>query len=472
MMRGSLRLRLLAAGAASILLALALAGFGLVLLFERHVERRMALELEANLRQLIDGLGRAPDGALELLRAPAEPRFLEPLSGLYWQIREEPSAQGGAVLRSRSLWDTVLRLPPDVLQRGDVHRHTIPGPGGASLLAVEREVSLPASLGGGDVRAVVAVDRAELHAADLAFARDLAPSLGVLAAVLIAAAWVQVTVGLRPLDLLRRRLAAVRARQEARLGAAGFPDEVRPLAAELDHLLDAQDAALERARARAADLAHGLKTPLTILAADAAQLRERGEADLAAEIETVTEGMRRHVERELARARAAPAGGGLRQAAPAPVAQRVVDVLRRAPRGQDLAWEVEIPAGLMVDAEAQDLAEMLGNLAENAMKWARGHVRLGGRREAGGTVLLSVEDDGPGIPEAEAATALARGGRLDTTKPGAGLGLAIVGDLAEAYGGSLALGRSGLGGLRAEIRLPGRGEGAGMAARPAGTAMR
>lgn len=470
-MRGSLRLRLLAAGAASILLALALAGFGLVLLFERHVERRMALELEANLRQLIDGLGRAPDGTLDLLRPPAEPRFLEPLSGLYWQISEEPPAQGGPVLRSRSLWDAVLRLPPDVLQRGEVHRHTIPGPGGASLLAVERQVTLPASLGDGSMRAVVAVDRAELHAAGRAFARDLAPSLGLLAAVLIAAAWVQVTVGLRPLDLLRRRLAAVRAGREARLGAAGFPDEVRPLAAELDHLLDAQDAALERARARAADLAHGLKTPLTILAADAAQLRERGEGDLAAEIETVTEGMRRHVERELARARAAPAGG-LRQAAPAPVAQRVVDVLRRAPRGQDLAWEVEIPAGLTVDADAQDLAEMLGNLAENAMKWARARVRLAGRREAGGTVLLSVEDDGPGIPEAEAATALARGGRLDATKPGAGLGLAIVGDLAEAYGGSLGLGRSaGLGGLRAEIRLPGRGEDAGTAARPARTAM-
>ncbi|MBV1796386.1 sensor histidine kinase [Siccirubricoccus sp. G192] len=456
-MRGSLRLRLLAAGAASILLALALAGFGLVLLFERHVERRMALELEAHLRQLIDGLGRAPDGSLDLLRPPAEPRFLEPLSGLYWQIREEPPAEGGAVLRSRSLWDTILRLPPDLLRDGEVHQHSIPGPGGASLLAVERHVTLPASLGGGGVRAVAAVDRAELHAAGRAFALDLAPSLALLAAILIAAAWVQVTVGLRPLGLLRHRLAAVRAGREVRLGAAGFPDEVRPLAAELDHLLDAQGKALERARARAADLAHGLKTPLTILAADAAQLRERGEGELAEEIETVTEVMRRHVERELARARAAQAGGGAaRQAAPAPVAQRVVDVLRRVPRGQDLAWDIDIPAELIVDADAQDLAEMLGNLAENAMKWARGRVRLAGRREAaGGAVLLSVEDDGPGIPETEAATALARGGRLDATKPGAGLGLAIVGDLAEAYGGSLGLGRSAeLGGLRAEIRLP------------------
>ena len=126
---GSLRLRLLAAGGASILLALALAGFGLVLLFERHVERRVALELEAHLRQLVDGLERPQDGSLQLARLPAEPRFQEPLSGLYWQIAEEPPPAGdggSAVLRSRSLWDAVLQLPPDPLQRGEVHQHVIP----------------------------------------------------------------------------------------------------------------------------------------------------------------------------------------------------------------------------------------------------------------------------------------------------------------------------------------------------------
>ncbi len=458
---GSLRLRLLAAGGASILLALALAGFGLVLLFERHVERRVVLELEAHLRQLVDGLERGGDGSLRLARPPAEPRFQEPLSGLYWQIGEEPPPAGGgvaAVLRSRSLWDELLRLPPDPLGNGEVHQHTIPGPGGASLLALERQVALPAGLGGDSLRVAVATDRAEIRAAGRAFAAELTPSLALLAAFLIAAAWVQVTVGLRPLDELRRRLGAVRAGREARLGASGFPDEVRPLAAELDHLLDAQDAALARARARAADLAHGLKTPLTALAAEAARLRERGEDATAAEIETVTEAMRRHVERELARARAAQAGGAPRRAAPAPVARQVVDVLRRTPRGQDLAWEVEVPADLIVHADAQDLAEMLGNLAENAAQWARGRVRLGAASDEGtpGLVVLTVEDDGPGIAEDRAEEALARGGRLDTTKPGTGLGLAIVGDLAEACGGALGLGRSErLGGLKAEIRLPG-----------------
>nr|WP_272876096.1 ATP-binding protein [Neoroseomonas soli] len=168
--------------------------------------------------------------------------------------------------------------------------------------------------------------------------------------------------------------------------------------------------------------------------------------------------MRRHVERELARARAAQAGGAPRQAAPALVARQVVEVLRRTPRGQELAWTVEVPADLVVHADAQDLAEMLGNLAENAAKWAREGVRLAGACDEGkpGVVVLAVEDDGPGIAEDRTEEALARGGRLDTTKPGTGLGLAIVGDLAEAYGGALGLGRSErLGGLKAEIRLAG-----------------
>jgi hypothetical protein len=244
MRRGSLRLRLFAAGAASILIALTIAGIGLLLLFERHVERRMVLELEAHLRQLVSGLDRNPDGLLEVARPPAEPRFLEPLSGLYWQIAVEPN---GPVLRSRSLWDASLDLPSDRLGDADVHQHTIPGPGPTSLLAVERSVTLPANLGGARVRATVAVDRSELHAAGRAFGADLMPSLGLLAAFLVTAAWIQVVIGLRPLDAVRRRLQEVRTGNEARLGTA-FPDEVRPLAGEVDHLLDAQEAAIARAR--------------------------------------------------------------------------------------------------------------------------------------------------------------------------------------------------------------------------------
>jgi signal transduction histidine kinase len=449
MRQGSLRLRLLAVGAVSIILALAIAGFGLLLLFERHVERRMAAELGSHLNQLVSSLARTADGTLGIGVPPAEPRFLQPLSGLYWQITEEGTS---AVLRSRSLWDATLTVPSDVPAAGEVHQHTIPGPGGASLLAVERRITLPARLGGGTIRAEVAVDRAEVHAAGLAFASDLVPSLALLAAVLIAAAWVQVGVGLRPLDAVRRRLAQVRSGAADRLGAA-FPDEVRPLAAEVDHLLDEQEKAIARARARAADLAHGLKTPLTVLGADADELRARGDTRLADEIETITAGMRRHVERELVRARI-----GLRARSGTvhpvrPVVEQVVSVLRRTPQGKKLTWEIDATDGLGVRMDAQDLAEILGNLAENAAIWADGTVRIVGRRD-GNAVMLRVEDDGPGVPEDRIDAVLARGGRLDETRPGTGLGLAIVGDLVEAYGGLLSLRRSVLGGLLAEVRLP------------------
>jgi signal transduction histidine kinase len=444
----SLRLRLFAAGAASILVAVAVASAGLLLLFERHVERRMTLELEAHVRQLVSGL-ELTDGTLNLAREPAEPRFDEPLSGLYWQIMVEAE---GRLLRSRSLWDAALELPPDTLANGEVHRHAIPGAGGTSLLVVERAVALPPALGAGKVRVSAAIDRKELHAAGRAFAADLAPFLAVLAAFLIAAAWVQVIVGLRPLDALRQRLAEVRAGCSRRLGTE-FPGEVLPLASELDHLLDAQEASLVRARARAADLAHGLKTPLTVLAADAAELRARGDTELSNEIANITDGMRRHVERELARARAGLAARGGAVQPVRSVVEQVVGVLRRTPRGQELEWMIDVPAELGSPADGQDLAEILGNLADNAVKWAAGRVRITGRREDESTIL-SVEDDGPGVPDERIATVLARGGRLDEAQPGTGLGLAIVGDLAEAYGGALTLGRSMLGGLSAIVRLP------------------
>ncbi len=449
MTQGSLRLRLLAAGAGSIVIALAIAGVGLLLLFERHVERRMTVELEADLRQLVSGLERAPDGSLQVARPPAEPRFQEPLSGLYWQIATEPN---GPILRSRSLWDDALNLPRDDLADAEIHQHAVAGPGGSSLLAVERLVAPTAALGGGRFRAAVAIDRSEIHAAGRAFAADLVPFLAVLATFLVAAAGAQVAVGLRPLEGVRRRLAEVRTGRQARLGGS-FPDEVRPLAAEVDHLLDAQEAAVERARARAGDLAHGLKTSLTILASDAEELRAQGQTAIADEIATVTDGMRRHVERELVRARA---GIRARVGAPQPVLpvlEQVVAVLRRTPRGHPLAWEINVAPELATPVDPQDLAEIIGNLGENAAKWAGSRVRIEGRCE-GEAVMLSVEDDGPGVPADQIGMVLARGGRLDEAQPGSGLGLAIVRELAEAYGGSLSLRRSSLGGLSAELRLP------------------
>lgn len=440
--RGSLRLRLILAGAVSVLAALALAAAGLLVLFERHVERRIDQELSVHLDQLVAGLDRAPDGALVLVRPPGDPRFAVPLSGLYWQYQGQDAGQGavqGSIQRSRSLWDVELALPAE--GKGDPlpHRHTVAGPGDTQLLLLERVVELR----GTPVRVAVAIDRREIDEATRAFGLDLAPYLAVLALFLMAAAVAQVSVGLRPLAAVRDGLAAIRSGRRARLGD-DFPDEIRPLAGELDGLLAAREAQVESARARAGDLAHGLRTPLQVLAGDVERLQARGETEIAAEIETVALSMRRHVERELARARLA-SGRGTATAAPAAVARAVVAVVSRTPAGSRLDWQVEIAEDARLAIDPDDLAEALGNLAENAARHAIARVRFtldeapgeqGG--EAPGLVRLAVRDDGPGIPADLIGGLTARGGRLDMAGgSGAGLGLAIVSEIAEAWGGSL-----------------------------------
>lgn len=428
---GSLRLRLILAGTLSIAAALALAAVGLTILFERHVERRLVAELAVQLDQLLGGIDRDAAGALAVGRYPGDPRFAQPLSGLYWQI-EAPEA----TLRSRSLWDAALALPADVLANGQAHVHHLPGPAEATLLVVERGVVLPRRLGATPARVAVAVDRAEIAAASAAFRADLLPYLAVIGALLAAASVAQVGVGLRPLRTVATRVAAVRSGATTRVGG-DFPTEVAPLARELDGLLAAREADVEKARARAADLAHGLRTPLQALAGDVARLRAKGETALAADVEAVLAAMSRHVERELARARLAGRSQGARADARS-VAERVVAVVRRTPDGAAKAWRIDAPeAGLAARIDADDLTEALGNLVENAARHARTRVVVA-LRDGGGRAVVAVHDDGPGIAPEALEAALARGGRFDARGSGAGLGLAIVQDVAEAWGGALA----------------------------------
>ena len=269
----SLRVRLLVAAAISIILALALAAAGLAWLFERHVERWIDSGLEVELNQLVGGLRRSPTGQIEIGKMPSDPRFEQPLSGLYWQVAIEPS---GPVLRSRSLWDFQLALP-DAKVDDALHQSRLPGPGGSTLYVLQRHVELPETLGGGTAKAAVALNAGELRAAVWRFTGALTPFLILVGALLVAAAWIQVSIGLRPLSAMRNTLIAIRTGERRRLGS-GYPDEVQPLAREIDSLLDARDAQLEKARARAADLAHGLKTPLQVLGSERA--RHGGAHDL------------------------------------------------------------------------------------------------------------------------------------------------------------------------------------------------
>jgi signal transduction histidine kinase len=445
MRRGSLRLRLLLAGAISILVALTLSAVGLTVLFKRHVERRVEAELAVYLDQIVAGLDRGVSGAPVMSRSPVDPRFMEPLSGLYWQVQLSKTT-----LRSRSLWDSRLTLPLDELADGAVHRHHIAGSNGAQLIAVERSVTLPERLGGGTMRAAVALDAADVTAATRAFAVDLLPYLILIAALLIAAGYAQIAIGLQPLTAVRKRLSAIREHKTRRLGQ-GFPDEIVPLAEEVDALLEARERQIGKARARAGDLAHGLKTPLQVLSGDVERLRIKGETEIAAEIEQVATAMQRHVDRELARARIG-AGGQDACAALAEVVERVVAVMVRTPAGAGLNWSIDIPPGTIARIDPDDLAEVVGNLAENAARHAQTEVSIHARRE-GGSIVLTIADDGEGIPPEQLEEALSRGGRLDRSGSGAGLGLSIVGDIAEAWDGRFEI-RNTAAGFEAEICVP------------------
>lgn len=449
MSRRSLRFRLHSAAAITVVVALGVAAMGLVTLFERHAERRLDAELETDLRQLIGRLELGPDGRIRVTSDLADPRFEEPLSGLYWQVRDETRP---TLLRSRSLWDATIPLAPDVLTLGVVHRHHLPGPGDQRLLVRERQVILRPDNEARRLRVAVAVDRAELDAAGAAFAADILPYLALLAAVLVAATWVQVRTGLAPLDLLRRRVLAVRSGAAQRLDDR-FPDEVMPLVEAINELLQARDAAVERARAWTADLAHGLKTPLTALGADARRLRAAGHGEMAADLERLAEAMGQRVDRELIRAR-------LRSAAPetrahadvVPAVRRVLVTLQRTPAGEAVAWDLALPETAPARIPCDDLSELLGNLLENAAKWAAGRVRV--TVAPGPPVELAVADDGPGVPKGELSRLGQRGLRLDEQTPGTGLGLAIVGDIVTAYGGELDFFPADLGGLGVRVRLP------------------
>lgn len=447
----SLRIRLLVAAAVSIGVTLIVAGFGLVELFSHHVERRLDTELETHLTELIGRIEPDDNGNFKLTKPLSDPRFQQPLSGLYWQIQDDKHR---TLLRSRSLWDAILPLAPDELTLGIVHRHELPGPDDQSLLVREQQVIVLPSTEPRRLRMVVAIDRTDLIRARDAFAIDLLPYLGLLAAVLILGSWWQVKTGLSPLDHIRRGVHAIRSGDNARL-TQSFPDEVQPLAVEINELLDARDRTVEAARAWTADLAHGLKTPLTALTADAQRLRNQGEAGMADDLEHLAQTMRQRVDRELIRARLrSEAAGRVQHADLVKVLRGVVRTLQRTPTGESLAWELDIPDQADIRMSPADLTELLGNLLDNATKWAKGRVRV--RAKLGAACGVFIEDDGPGVTEQQRRLLGERGLRLDEQTAGTGLGLAIARDILNAYGGDLEFGVSELGGLSVCVQLPSR----------------
>jgi signal transduction histidine kinase len=295
------------------------------------------------------------------------------------------------------------------------------------------------------------VDRAILDEATDRFGRSLAWALAALGLALIAAAWLQVRVGLSPLSRLREGIGALR-RGGAEQVPGNYPSEVMPLVAEMNDLLASQAKSMEFARARAADLAHGLKTPLSVLTGVADRLRENGDAETAATIDELTGEMADRIDYQLRLSRLRMRSRAQHLSAPLDRAvERTVAVLKKTRDGERVDWRVEIAAGLVVDIDPHDLIELVGVLLENAAQWARAtvHVRAA---QAGDHAELVIADDGPGIGNARAETLGKRGQRLDEAKPGSGLGLAIAREIIALNDGTIALADAG--GLTVTVRLP------------------
>ena len=445
----SLRLRLIAMAALWCAVALIAAWALLSALFADQVGRGFDEQLAAQLEGVMAASEWDAKGTPGLRRPLPDPRFQQPLSGWYWQI----SGVDGPLLRSRSLWDATLPKPNET-GSGTIFEDFV-GPNGTQLRLVARRLTLDEAPdeNGGVFLFQLAGDGAAGQADIDRFDRLLAAALVILGLGLIAAMVLQVQIGLRPLAHIGRALAAIRAGRAEQLQGA-FPAEIQPLADEIDTLLGHQAAVIGRARAHAGDLAHALKTPLAVLANEAAASENRGDSELGTLVQRQVVEMRRQVDRHLSRARTAAAAGVLGAHCPIqPVLAELARVLTRLHAERGVQIVVEAEPDLAFAGEREDLQEMLGNLMDNACQWAQGKVRVE-MRGTGTKVLLSVDDDGPGLAPERRTEVMARGSRLDESKPGSGLGLAIVADMAGLYQGSLSLHDSGLGGLSARLELP------------------
>ena len=446
---GSLTRRMIFVSAAWIVILLGLGGFALDRVLTGALTRNFDAQIGYVLTALIASAEIGPDGEAMLNRPPADQRFLEPYSGAYFQISAVADAANRARpdldLPSRSLWDRRLKV---LSQHNDfaIHSYDSGEFDKEKLRVMERDVRLPGSPF--RWRFQVALSRDELDAQISVVRRTMIWSFAILGLGLVILAVLQAFYGLWPLRRVRRAIAAIRSGTRSRIEER-FPREIEPLTEELNDLLAHNETQAEEARRHAGNLAHALKTPLTVIT-NAATAHAPDLADTVCREATT---MRRQVDHHLARARAI--GRRSSAQARAEVWPSLESVERAVSRlYENVTIDLAGDKSATVRVERQDLDEVLGNLIENAAKYGGGRVFVTVKTTPE-CVEIEVEDDGRGIPESERAAIFDRGARLDTEKPGTGLGLAIVRDVAEIYGGSVRLEESeDLGGLLARLKLP------------------
>jgi len=434
----SLRVRLALAGIVMVLLVTAGAWVGLSLLFDRHVERWAVTELRSQVDLIVSNIRVGSDGRTMLLREPSEPRFFEPFSGRYWQV-----SHGDERHRSPSLWGNTIdvsNVPAEVF--GDIVVEQSRGPIFEPILVAHRSLSLPGGADHGHIIVSVAWDRSSLMSLRRDFLTDLLPYIAAFAILLLLGLAVQFAVGLSPLSRIRARVLSL-ARGDARRIGTDLPLEVRPLALEIDRLLDERDMQVIKARKRAAELAHTFKTPLQALMGEAHRLRRAGHRVAADGVEDIVATMKTHVERELHAVRSIASAE--RRADPAQISEDLIGVLRRIPAYAELVWTVTRHSSTQAAADPAALTEALGAILENAARHAVSKVEVVIASDPDGRLRITVKDDGGGLQGTEAKNG-------DGENQGDGMGLSIAADLARASGGFLQL-KSTSPGLEASIVL-------------------
>ncbi len=456
MRANSLALRLFLSATAVTVVILVITGIVLSSLYRDGVERSFDRRLDVYLKTLVADVS-APEETDKFSQSLGEPLFDLPLSGWYWQTTRLNPAKP-EVKSSRSLWDGGLPHLEDLgvqTAADGTRKRYVTGPEDQRLRLVERTVDL-----GEEGRFLVAVagDAQEVEDEAQSFDRALGVTFGVLAIVLLLTTMFQVRFGLAPLKRISQSLVAIRAGTSERLEGR-FPEEIAPLARETNALIDANREIVERARTHVGNLAHALKTPLSVIVNEATA---RGDDPLAVKVREQAAVMRDQVQHHLERARIAARAtvvGTVTEVVP--VVTALARSMEKIHRDRGIAIDIEAQRDARFRGERQDLEEMIGNLVDNACKWAQSRVAVevvagADTAQAQQTLRIVVDDDGPGLTpsERERVQAARRGHRLDETKPGTGLGLSIVVDLAALYGGALTLGTAPIGGLRAELVLP------------------
>jgi signal transduction histidine kinase len=449
----SLAFRLFAAAAAWTLIVLPATAILLVSFYRQAVERNFDARLNVYLTSLVASTTQGGAVKPSEITNLGEPVFGIPFSGWYWQIKP----LNGAVrpdFVSDSLLDQQLKLPSQSGVPPDTsltRRAYGPGPEQQRLRIVEREIR-PAGPQSSPYSYAVAGDATEIDRELAAFTTMLIAALGVLGLGLVAATYFQVRFGLSPLRAIRRDLAAIRSGKAEQLEGE-LPEEIRPLQQELNALIQSNREIVDRARTHVGNLAHALKTPLSVISNEA----RTQEGPLAAKVIEQAGIMRTQITHHLDRAQVAARSSVIGDTTEVdPVLRALKRTVERIYEERGLEIEVTCGKDLKFQGERQDLEEMVGNLLDNACKWARSQVSVEAQQKEGAArFIVVVDDDGPGLTEVQRAKVVKRGQRLDETKPGSGLGLSIVADLAHLYKGRFELEPSPEGGLRAKLELPG-----------------